>query len=547
MVSWALSFAAIGLAVWLWHHGKVQLRRLTGAISAVTGAGSEVVHLLRGIDDKTAFTRDFSRIDAAIRDRPLVGHAWAEFSRTLLRDDEEEGILATRNPADFFNDDIAYRSEVDLRTYDTIPNRLVGLGLLFTFIGLLLSLGIAGFGIQGDFEQVKTTLVQLLLASALKFSTSIAAIGASLHFVHRRNALQAEMSGALEAVCKEIERLTAPVTAEQLAQASVLELEQQTDLLERGSGDLANEIARQLDVTLRENLGSAIAPVAAEINGMASRISEINDAAMRYMIDAFTEKLGGAAREHNEAMAVLLEQVSRTVEDVPKRIEAASEKFSSVIAGAASAMDAAFVRSGKALSLLLEGSSRDVAASAAAFEKIVHQLDQATNRLGAAEAAMVERTERAESGVRAAGEQLAEVLARTDAASAALVPLASLAQRLDELAGSLTAATSDVKLFVTQSETTVSETRKATEAIAQAASQFADGVRGLDASLGSVFGQVGEGIDLFKAKVGNVVEAMDDQLSAAVETLSDAVASMGGSRAVSRAAGERAASQEASE
>lgn len=525
-ISTILTVAAFLAAGFILIYGATQYSKLKKAVEKLTLSLNEMLHTLRAIPDPQTFARDFDEIDQPFRALPITGPVWNEFRRTLFRRDDGGEVSASQPPSAYFNDHLPYRAKVDLRSFDSIPNQLVGLGLLFTFIGLLASLLVASYGITGEFEEVKATLVQLLWASGFKFVTSIAAIFASLNFVARKNSLLAELSRTIEKTDVQLERLTVAVTTEALTEASRGELERQTVLLKRGSDDLASEIARQLDLTLRANLGREIAPVATEINAMAGRISQINEAAMRYMIKEFTEKLGGQAREHDERLAMLLDRVSRTMEEVPGRIEQASLSFSTSVASAAAGIDDTLKGSGAALASLLEDVTRNIGASASAFQSVVEHLGRATDRLDQAEASVVERAERAETAVRAAIDQLAVVLQRTDAASTALAPLAKLAGTLEHLATLLASSTAGMNEFVDRSQNILQESRRAGDALAKSAADFSVGVRELDSSLDSVLGQIGSGMDAFKGKVDHVVEAMDDHLGSAVDTLSDVVARM---------------------
>ena len=67
-----------------------------------------------------------------------------------------------------------------LKLLSTIPGYFVGVGLLLTFIGLVIALSKAASGTSSDAKSMTDALRQLLNAATFKFSTSIAGLFSSI-------------------------------------------------------------------------------------------------------------------------------------------------------------------------------------------------------------------------------------------------------------------------------------------------------------------------------------------------------------------------------
>jgi hypothetical protein len=90
-------------------------------------------------------------------------------------------VRNTVRPQSFINLTDARGELFGLKMMGSIPGYFVGLGLLLTFIGLVLALDkAAGSTAAGSAEAMTESLNELLAAATFKFSTSIAGLGASL-------------------------------------------------------------------------------------------------------------------------------------------------------------------------------------------------------------------------------------------------------------------------------------------------------------------------------------------------------------------------------
>jgi ABC-type transporter Mla subunit MlaD len=508
VISVALNLAAFGAALWILYFGWSRYRQLSATLTDLKVEIDSCTSLLIEVHDTQTFSEAFDDIDTRIRSTPVVGGVWSEFASTLLR--LPDGVMATRRSSEYFGPDLPYRSGTDLRRFDAVPNQLVGIGLFFTFVGLAISLWIARTGMERPFDEARGALVNLMSASSIKFVTSIVAIAASLAFAFRKNTLLRELDTQTERFCRQIERLTLTAHVTPILNATYSELCRQSEILERSDADMATSIAQELDRTLRENLVTAIAPVADAINDMAGRINEINETAMRYIVDRFTQELGSAAREHSARMAELLDQVARAVEGVPERIEAASSRFYEVINTASDRMETSLRSSGEVLDGLLSGAAKGVAKSAEAFDAVSVRLDQSLEQVRKAGEEFSESSGRFSEMSSTAVAQLSEAAERMGRASDAIIPLAELSGRVEALGEQLIRSQQATTAYLTEVEA--------------ASSRMDSSFKGSESALAELLGRTTDRAEAAAAAFTTVAVQLNgtlERLSAAEETIFD--------------------------
>jgi hypothetical protein len=161
---------------------------------------------LRAIDSKMTGEAKLAAIDAAMSPFKLVSHSWFLYKATLISQDGR--IVSQFQPATYFNLRMLEQAGVRLRWFMSLPNDFVGLGLVFTFLGLVAGLYFASRSMMSaDLKTARDALVQLLHAATFKFLTSITGIGMSLLIsviqrlmLDRLDARLSELQYALEAL-----------------------------------------------------------------------------------------------------------------------------------------------------------------------------------------------------------------------------------------------------------------------------------------------------------------------------------------------------------
>jgi hypothetical protein len=161
---------------------------------------------LQSIDSKMSGEAKLAAIDAAISPFKLLSNSWSLYRATLISQDDR--VASQFQPVVYFNLRMLEHAGVRLRSFLSLPNDFVGLGLVFTFLGLVAGLYFASRSMMSaDLKTARDALVQLLHAATFKFLTSITGIGMSLlislvqrMMLDRLDSRLSELQYALEAL-----------------------------------------------------------------------------------------------------------------------------------------------------------------------------------------------------------------------------------------------------------------------------------------------------------------------------------------------------------
>ncbi len=526
-IQYILLPAVLLAAAWIIYYGATNYSKLEKKLFNLSQSVDDASNCLARFSGPVELTPEFERTDESIAELPLVGPVWREFTRSLVRSNDKM-IRSPRPASDSFGTNLLDRSEVDFRRFDAIPNQLIGYGLMFTFIGLLLTLILATPGLRGDVNAVKDALEGLLIAAGSKFITSVVAIFASLQFTVRKNGLLHDLDGRLEALCERIDRLLPPISSEELVTEAHRELERQSSMLADRNTELAQAIAAQLDITLRANLPAAFEPIVVEMKRISTDIHDINEATMKDMIDRFIQELGTSVQAHTRAMTGMLEQVTATIEAMPYQIKAAGDRFEQVFDTVTVRINATLQGAATALDTLLSQAGENVSTSGELLKEISAQLRRMLDEVRAAAQAITDRGKAVDAEATEALADLAVGARRISEATEVFKPLATLGTKLEGLTEQLITVTEGMTAFAQSGRLTITESLQAAETLDNSARGFNESVAGLETSLDGVFRKLAEGIDRHRERVGKAVTDVDYNLGVAVERLSEVVSRFDG-------------------
>ncbi|PNP99532.1 hypothetical protein A8G00_04980 [Sphingobium sp. SA916] len=369
-----LSALILAYASWRYIRGREQLDTFDAALDRFGG------RLARYQGDGVSFVADVEALTEEFGEDRFIGHAWRGYVADLHYDEQKGRVASGLPPSEFFNPRLYRHGRIDLRSFEGVPNQLVGLGLLATFLGLVAALFIARDGIQADLETSKHALRALLGAAAAKFLTSVTALAASLTFAWLKNRRLHTTEQHIELINRELERLVLPLSSERIAVDSYVELGRQTTQLERFNQDLAVSIAEALDKLLGATFSTAIEPVKTSIEDMADRLGDINQSALERMAERFAGVLSGAAEEHTRRLGEMLEKAAQAIGELPGQIDAAGESFRAGIEAGSQELATSFAAAGENLdaSLLqsseaITGAVRQVAGEVEASGAVIRQ------------------------------------------------------------------------------------------------------------------------------------------------------------------------------
>ncbi|MBF0213585.1 MAG: anti-phage defense protein ZorA, partial [Magnetococcales bacterium] len=239
-------------------------------------------------------------------------------------------IESTVRPADFINLTELEHTGLKIQWFHNMPGTFVGLGLLFTFIGLVAALYFASQAINAvggetvdaaqQTSKMQGALAQLLSAATFKFWTSIAGLGSSivLGWIYRISVRG--LDNALNTLCREMERCTLTVTMEMLSSRQLDELREQSAQLKEFTGRLAFNLGKALEEALHNAMpgvmNDAISPVSEKLDSVTQKISNTNENAVQEMIKEFgsvvSVNAGSEIRGASEALITIKDALLET-------------------------------------------------------------------------------------------------------------------------------------------------------------------------------------------------------------------------------------------
>jgi hypothetical protein len=266
-IPWLLS-AAIALgALLLWGAFRSRLEPVLAALDRAIAVVEET-------DGPASFRNRFPAISRELAANPVLGEVWRAFAVTLEPAPRTGEVLGyTRRPQEHFDDSLLLSTGFNIRFYQAVPNLLVGLGLLFTFVGLVAALHFASGGVRApDVAMAQAALGDLLAAATFKFATSIAGLGSSILFSWREKAQLHRAHARILRFCHALEARTVPVTAESVALAQLEELRRQSADLQRLARGGFEGLPEGVERALAAEVRVAFAPLRSALAELATRL-----------------------------------------------------------------------------------------------------------------------------------------------------------------------------------------------------------------------------------------------------------------------------------
>ena len=288
---------------------------------------------------------DFAQARGALSDRlehhPLIGHAWREFERTWVESEDPGAILqSTARPQTFLNIGVAREKLFGLKMMGSVPGYFVGVGLLLTFIGLVLALFKAAAAVSSsDAGGMQLATRELLQVATFKFSTSIAGLGASIALSLVFRSYTIWMENGFTRLSHTVERHLKYIPPQTLAAEMNRTLAGQlTELKAITSGDFFARMGQELGPQIHTAFATAIEPMTARIDDAVGRLAENSQSGVSDLISQFTAGVqGGVGTEFREmtatlqsmqtSLAAMQSGVSTSGEDFARRLAEAGERM----------------------------------------------------------------------------------------------------------------------------------------------------------------------------------------------------------------------------
>jgi methyl-accepting chemotaxis protein len=313
---------------------RIQLRRRTRAV--------------RRIKDNIEFAAAMPRVERLMLSSRYLRHSWQKFRETLIEpiptDDRAlSAIHNTARPQEYFN-----TSEAGLRfpIYRAIPNLLVGIGLLLTFLGLVSALFFTTTAIKDAAANITTNqdaltasqnaLRDLLYAASFKFYTSIAGLGGSIILTLVIRYGIAAIESNFDALSSALEAKLSFVTPASIAFKHYLESKEQTRNLRLFNTEVAISVGKRIEEALASSLptylAQAMEPIGKRLDEVANKLTSMNEGAIGEMAGSFADRLQGATAEQMQGLASTLNGLKNSLEQMNRSVSESGSSLSENVA-----------------------------------------------------------------------------------------------------------------------------------------------------------------------------------------------------------------------
>ena len=329
LVPWGVALSILVLALLLWLGFSFSLGRV-----------SRQLHKLQALvngHNPESFAENYAEIDAYLQKHPFTARHWQAFRQTLPPRAGSDPVYYSVRPIQYFNHASLIAPHINLRLYQAVPNILVGLGIWFTFLGLVAALWFASQGVTAaDVTQAQQSLRDLLHAATFKFVTSMAGLMASIVFSWAEKTRLYSLNKQLERFCRHLEYNMVLRTTEQVQVLQLQETQKQSQQLASLQKQLQENLGQQLSETLGLHLQQAVLPLAQSIDGLGGKISSLNQDALTELLQRFSQQVQGAAGTELKQMADTLQHLVFTLNEFKQGFEHAGNGVGTQIQHAAS-------------------------------------------------------------------------------------------------------------------------------------------------------------------------------------------------------------------
>jgi len=248
---------------------------------------------------------------------------------------EVEGDLGTeyyslKSYSDIWNARGLLTGRMNLSLFETMPNILIGAGLMFTFMFLAWALADAGGAMGVGSAEAKSKAMESLIANAGgKFTSSIIGLFCSLTWSWRAKVSLEKLQSTMNEVHAAL-RKVAPDTAAQAIvrrQHSVFkellaESREQVGQLKRFETDIAVAIAKAIGNELQPSFKTLGTELVQAIQLLTDRIGNMNEDALQKMISQFIEEFRGTSSAEMQEFKSVLTQLAKNLEAAGTKIGA---------------------------------------------------------------------------------------------------------------------------------------------------------------------------------------------------------------------------------
>ena len=197
-------------------------------------------------------SRAFDEAALAFEEVPQLAHAWHEFRSRCIwrrRPDGEDEVWASEGADSAFSESAVIDSQLDRRFYAAIPGVVTGVGLLFTFVAILVAL----LEVHVEKDQVKG-LDLLIHGLSGKFLSSIAALlSATVYILIERRFDHLLRRSRFELIAS-IDRLVPVLSSSQILSDLTRDIGEQSAAFRSFNADLSQKLKQSFSESMGPTL-----------------------------------------------------------------------------------------------------------------------------------------------------------------------------------------------------------------------------------------------------------------------------------------------------
>jgi methyl-accepting chemotaxis protein len=532
-------------------YGKHEKKQIKDSIDSI------LISIVK-FHNRKDFYEKYEAFDSQLLENAVFHNAWAEYAETVIIDPDNERIIITKRPHDYINEHSIISQRINLRLLHAVPNYLVGIGLLFTFIGLVAAIHFAAGGLSdGNGEQALKNLLQM---ASVKFLSSITGLFCSMILSVIQKHWLNNLNKKIFEVCRKIEELTISITIEQLLNDSFKDQKDQTNTLKH----LATEIAMQISGALADKLPASVAlamqPLAEALNNTAQKLTATNHEGLEQMLNSFTSKLEGAAENEIKELVVGLKSIQESLQGLLKHIESTGETFNSKLSDAADSLGATLEKTLTSFSEKMNGAAQNEIKELAQNlmntqeslqgllaniqntgdtfgSKIVGAAGELSNTLlpvsknlvnfndniGAINEKMYAQLDRFDNNIGSLNATLQNIKQTADHIHQAGEPISKAAEGIKNTARSMDLAYKQIQDAFNTSQQTVSAMQRVSEKVVNVWDSYEERFKGVDQDMVKAFVSMQDGLNNFKLSTRDFVSQFDENFRSAISLLEGAI------------------------
>lgn len=466
------------------------------------------------LKERHSFAAGFLDLSAVMGREEAGSHAlvqaWREFQESFV-DENADPIRNTSRPGTFFGR-VAPRL-----TYLTFgSNIFVGVGLILTFLGLIVALGQAAQGMSGsDVAAAKNALAGLLTIAGAKFFTSVGGLLCSIWLRSAEHDLAGKSRKVGDQICGMLERGLLYVPPQRLAVEQLEVMKEQRDQLKTFNTDFAMQLGDRIGAQFQQ----ALAPMTSSISQMVDSMNEVTAGIGDGARKAIEEVSGDQLRGLSEVLATLglkIEAISTAVgssgDEAARQIRDAGSDFAKAAADIREAFDR--------LASQVDGMGDKLQAqSVAAAQAQDETLQRVLGDLSTAQARSAEAIGEAVEGLKRAGLEAATTMqteVQAVLASGVAEGQRAFSSAMEESGGELRATVLGLAKAVGDAADSVDRASGGFVRSGENAVRSAEALTGVTSqanSLVSSIAEVGQGFGTVAAPIVRAAQAIDDAIS----------------------------------